>query len=123
MRAVMLSLGVPAVLAGCVAAGPVRPLAVEVAATGIEARMSDGGICRGAAPAAGGSWSGQLQDCATPYPYDVVFEARRNPLRTGLEDVFGALGLDLAPVAQVAIHGPRGNTWRFASPPRRTGED
>ena len=109
------SLCVPALLAGCLAA-PAQPTAVDVSATGIEVAMSNRQTCIGPAPQGALIWSGTLEGCDSPYPYRVVVEDDRG-LRGALVEVFGAIGVTLAPLATVEIDGPAGNTWTFASPP------
>jgi len=106
-------------LTGCVAASP-RPVAVEVSRTAIDVRLSDGSRCEGPAPAGSPTaWSGRLTGCSASYPYDVAFETNPNLLRQGAEAVVEAIGADglLYPMAEVAITGPEGQTWRFSSPP------
>ena len=102
-------------LAGCLG-NPAQPTDVAVSRNGIEVAMSNRQTCIGPAPTAGGSWQGVLQGCDSPYSYRVILDDRRNFVRIGLEEIVGALGLELAPVAQVEIDGPTRNTWTFASP-------
>lgn len=111
----LISLSVPALLAGCLNT-PAQPTDVDVSAARIEVTMSNRQTCVGDAPVAGESWQGVLQGCDSPYPYRVTFDGRQNPIRSGLEDVFNAIGVDLAPLATIEIDGPAGNTWTFASP-------
>ncbi|MBF9045224.1 hypothetical protein HKCCE4037_17915 [Rhodobacterales bacterium HKCCE4037] len=115
MTRALIALPVLALLSGCLGTTP-RPLDVEVSRDGIEVRMSNRQTCLGPAPQPGTSWSGTLQGCASPYPYRVVLDDGGNPLRTVLEEGASAIGLTLAPVAEVEIDGPAGNTWRFSSP-------
>lgn len=115
MRLPYLLLCLPLGLAAC-ATGPARPLGVDVSASGIEVAMSNRQTCIGPAPAPATSWSGTLQGCDSPYPYRVMVEGNQG-LRGALVEVFGAIGVDLAPLATVEIDGPAGNTWTFASPP------
>lgn len=108
-----------AVLTGCVASAP-RPVAVEVARSGIEVRLSDGSRCQGPAPAGGADrWSGRLIGCTADYPYSVRIETNPNLLRRGVEIVLDELGAGdlLYPMAEVEITGPDGRIWHFASPP------
>ncbi len=102
-------------LAGCLTTSA-RPTGVDVSSTGITVAMSNRQTCRGPAPASATSWSGVLQGCDSPYPYRVVMEGNQG-LRGALVEVFGAIGVQLAPLATVEIDGPAGNTWTFASPP------
>ncbi len=103
-----------ALLAGCVSQ-PARPLEVTVSGQGIEVAMSNRQTCTGTAPAPGTSWSGVLQGCDSAYPYRVTIEGNQG-LRGALVEVFGAVGVELAPLGTVEIDGPLGNTWTFASP-------
>ncbi|ABD56299.1 hypothetical protein [Jannaschia sp. CCS1] len=116
MRLTALMIALPIALAGCVGS-PSRPLGVDVSAAGIEVSMSNRQTCVGPAPAGGGSWSGTLQGCDSPYPYRVTLDEGGNPIRGTLVEVFGAIGLQLSPIATVEIDGPAGNTWTFTSPP------
>ena len=112
-----------ALLGGCLNTQP-QPQTVTVSATGIEVQMSNRQTCIGPAPVPGASWSGTLQGCDAPYPYRVTLDVSANPLRAVLETGASALGLTLAPIAEVEIDGPAGNTWRFQSPePSRFDND
>jgi len=118
MRLMVLTtcLCAPLALAGCIGA-PAQPVGVDVSATGIDVQMSNRQTCVGPAPSAGAGWSGVLQGCDSGYPYRVTLDASRNPIRSALVEVFGTIGVDLAPIATVEIDGPAGNTWTFTSPP------
>lgn len=116
MRMSVLLIVLSAALAGC-AGAPARPLEVTVSTAGIEVDMSSRQTCVGPAPGDGGSWSGILQGCDSPYPYRVTLDTGANPIRGALVQVFGAIGVTVAPIATVEIDGPAGNTWTFRSPP------
>ncbi len=112
-----------ALLTGCLNTPP-QPQTVTVSATGIEVQMSNRQTCIGATPVPATSWSGTLQGCDAPYPYRVTLADSGNPLRAALESGASAIGLTLAPIAEVEIDGPVGNTWRFQSPePSRFDND
>ncbi len=110
------------VLAGCLNTPP-QPQSVDVFATGIEVQMSNRQTCTGPAPQPGVSWSGTLQGCDAPYPYRVTLDDRGNALRDVVETGFSAIGVRIAPVAEVQIDGPAGNTWRFETPPPLPSDD
>ncbi len=111
----LLLLCLPLGLAAC-ATGPAQPLGVDVSDTGIEVAMSNRQTCTGPAPAPGTSWSGTLQGCDSAYPYRVTVAGNQG-LRGALVEVFGAIGVQIAPLATVEIDGPAGNTWTYRSPP------
>lgn len=122
MRQLMIATALLAA-AGCTpAAGPGRPEAVTVSQDRIVVRMSTGAHCLGLLSdetRTGTGWAGRLEGCAADYPYEVVLQEGANPLRRVLESALGALGGEglLAPRARVVITGPRGQVWRFLSPP------
>jgi hypothetical protein len=119
---------VVAVLTGCVAQEPPRPVEVSLDRSALSVRLSNGEVCTGPVglvPTPQGrttvSGAGMLQGCGAALAYSVRGETGSNPLRIVLEEVFTALGLPdaLAPVASVEITAPDGRRWTFASPPAR----
>ncbi len=108
-----------AALAACASAAP-QPAQVSLTDTLLTVRMSNGTICQGPAPAEGlTSWSGQLQDCPTPFAYSVEIDPGTNPTRFILEELLTSLGGEalFAPFATVEITSDTGVTRTFVSPP------
>lgn len=102
-------------LAGC-ALGPAEPREVRLTNDLLRVTMSDNTICRGPAPETGAEtgWSGQLEDCAWEYPYEVAITPDTNPLRFAFEETLGRLAPNvLTPIATVTITEPTGRLRSF----------
>ncbi|MDT8856840.1 hypothetical protein RNZ50_17750 [Paracoccaceae bacterium Fryx2] len=96
-------------LAGCAGADP-RPVSVRLSNDALVVGLSDGRTCR-ADPAPG---SGRMEACGLDW--QVLPEARPNPLRQAFAGLSAALGLAVTPMAKVVLSGAGGRRV-FASPP------
>ncbi|MEQ8367972.1 MAG: hypothetical protein RIB61_14830 [Roseicyclus sp.] len=118
MRFVLAAFICLASLAACTT-GPAAPRDVQIDRDLLTVGMSDGSLCRGAAPGdSPAGWSGTLQSCPWSYGYTVEIDPGTNPVRLILQEVFTALGAPdaLSPIATVTIIDGMGRARVFETP-------